>query len=193
MNTLLKYILLIFLIGLSTSHTSTKNPFYIFDSYTHETNSNHTTNTFLVETKLSRNELEHLLMKAKNNPENVEAAVKEYKEAKKNKKVKMDPFEKAIEKEIKEDSLHPLDDFQVIEITEPVKEDVSTTTLIAKKNSNLFDKLYEKNMSNKIGFIALILVVISVFVFHNLYIKNGKKIYKKALYYRNEEYMLKNY
>ena len=106
----------------------------------------------------------------------------------------MDPFQKEIEKEIKEDSLHPLDEFRVTEITEPIQENVNATVLIAKSKVNLFDKLYEKNISKKFGLMVLILVIVSVFIFHNLYTKNySKKFNKDTFYFDNKEYMLKNY
>ena len=194
MNSVKLILLISVLIGFSTSHTSVHNPFYIFGSAEHDTDSNHTTKTYLVETKLSQNELEDLLADAKKNPEKVDDAVKEHKKAKKNKKPKMDPFERAIEKEIEEDSLHPLDDFQVTEITEPKQENLNATVLITKTKGNLFDKLYEKNFSKKFGFMLLLLVIISIFVFHNLYTKNcGKKFSKEGFYYKNTDYMLKNY
>lgn len=187
-------LLIIILIGFSTSQTSTTDSFDTLDSSSHGTDSNHTIKTFLIETKLTQNELENLLVKAQNNSKKVDEATKEYKEAKKNKKLKMDPFQKEIEKEIKEDSLHPLDEFRVTEITEPIQENVNATVLIAKSKINLFDKLYEKNISKKFGLMVLILVIVSVFIFHNLYTKNfSKKFNKDTFYFDNKEYMLKNY
>lgn len=187
-------LLIIILIGFSTSQTSTTDSFDTLDSSSHGTDSNHTIKTFLIETKLTQNELENLLIKAHNNSKKVNEATKEYKEAKKNKKLKMDPFQKEIEKEIKEDSLHPLDEFRVTEITEPIQENVNATVLIAKSKVNLFDKLYEKNISKKFGLMVLILVIVSVFIFHNLYTKNfSKKFNKDTFYFDNKEYMLKNY
>ena len=187
-------LLIIILIGFSTSQTSTTDSFDALDSSSHGTDSNHTIKTFLIETKLTQNELENLLIKAQNNSKKVDEATKEYKEAKKNKKLKMDPFQKEIEKEIKEDSLHPLDEFRVTEITEPIQENVNATVLIAKSKVNLFDKLYEKNISKKFGLMVLILVIVAVFIFHNLYTKNfSKKFNKDTFYFDNKEYMLKNY
>ena len=187
-------LLIIILIGFSTSQTSTTDSFDTLDSSSHGTDSNYTIKTFLIETKLTQNELENLLIKAQNNSKKVDEATKEYKEAKKNKKLKMDPFQKEIEKEIKEDSLHPLDEFRVTEITEPIQENVNATVLIAKSKINLFDKLYEKNISKKFGLMVLILVIVSVFIFHNLYTKNfSKKFNKDTFYFDNKEYMLKNY
>ena len=44
------------------------------------------------------------------------------------------------------------------------------------------------------GFIVLILVIIGVFMFHNLSLKDiGNEYNKDCFYYGNKEYMLKNY
>ena len=103
-----------------------------------------------------------------------------------------DPFQRELQREIKQDSLHPLDEFHVTEITKEQAE--QTTALLTKSKQGLFNSFYEKKYGKKSVFIVLCFVVIGVFVFHNLSSKEIQREYNKdCFYFGNKEYMLKNY
>ena len=99
----------------------------------------------------------------------------------------VDPLQKNIEQEIKEDALHPLDEFHI--------KQNEVQTLVAKPNTRFIDSLYEKRFGRFYGFLTLFL-----FIFVLMYNKeaifnekgnSGKKRYIYSSEYENErEYML---
>ena len=156
------------------------------------------TRTFLVETTLTQKELENLLNNQTNDTKSYvyqNEINDDLNQTNQVQELNDDPFQKEIQKEIKQDSLHPLDEFHVTEVTEVQEQQLSnTTTLITKTKRGIFDSLYEKKYGKKYGFIVLVLVFIGVFVFHNLSAKEiGNQYNKDCFYYGNKEYMLKNY
>ena len=164
----------------------------------HNLNSEHTNSTeyktFLVKTQLTKQELETLLQEEetklvnlKKNKTKPVKTITVVQELVNSTNATMDPLQKKIEQEIKEDALHPLPEFHI-------KEN-EVQTLVAKPNTRFIDSLYEKRFGRFYGFLTLCL-----FIFVLMYNKefmlnekgnNGKKRYIYSSEYENErEYML---
>ena len=164
------------------------------------TNQDISTRTFLVKTTLTQQELENLL---NNKTRHSKGHVYRYEvnddlyqnqtEQKQN-TLDQDPFQKELQREIKQDSLHPLDEFHVTEVSQAKQQTENSTVLLTKTQNSIFNSLYEKKFGKMYGFIVLILVIIGIFMFHNLSMKDiGNEYNKDCFYYGNKEYMLKNY
>jgi len=151
--------------------------------------------TFLVKTQLTKQELETLLQEGETKLVNLKKnKTKKHvnettfvKEVVNSTNATIDPLQKKIEQEIKEDALHPLPEFHV--------KQNEVQTLVAKPNTRFIDSLYEKRFGRFYGFLTLFL-----FIFVLMYNKelifnekgsNGKKRYIYSSEYENErEYML---
>ena len=164
------------------------------------TNEETSTRTFLVKTTLTQQELEDLLnnktRRSKGHVYRYEVNDDLYQNQtfQNQTELDQDPFQKELQREIKQDSLHPLDEFHVTEVTQPKQQTENSTVLLTKTKNNIFNSLYEKKFGKMYGFIVLILVIIGIFMFHNLSLKDfGNEYNKDCFYYGNKEYMLKNY
>lgn len=164
------------------------------------TNEETSTRTFLVKTTLTQQELEDLLnnktRRSKGHVYRYEVNDDLYQNQTYQNQTELDqdPFQKELQREIKQDSLHPLDEFHVTEVTQPKQQTENSTVLLTKTKNSIFNSLYEKKFGKMYGFIVLILVIIGVFMFHNLSLKDfGNEYNKDCFYYGNKEYMLKNY
>ena len=164
------------------------------------TNEETSTRTFLVKTTLTQQELEDLLnhktRRSKGHVYRYEVNDDLYQNQtfQNQTELDQDPFQKELQREIKQDSLHPLDEFHVTEVTQPKQQTENSTVLLTKTKNSIFNSLYEKKFGKMYGFIVLILVIIGVFMFHNLSLKDiGNEYNKDCFYYGNKEYMLKNY
>ena len=82
-----------------------------------------------------------------------------------------DPLQKKIEQEIKEDALHPLDEFHV------KKNEVKT--LVTKPNTRFIDSLYEKRFGNFYGYLTLFMFIF-VMIYNKDYIFNQKNLGKNT-------------
>ena len=60
---------------------------------------------------------------------------------------------------------------------------VNNTILLTKTKFGMYDSLYEKKYGKKYGFIFLILVIIGIFLFYNLSIKEIECQYNKDCFY----------
>ena len=166
---------------------------FILPIFSHNTTKNEAPhqNTFLIKTKLNKEQLEALLnqrgesnvnLKEKIIPEKNEneeknmTTVKEIKE-------EDDTLQEQIENEIQEDALHPLDEFHVKEV-----KTSETTTFIAKPQNRLIDSLYEKRFGNTFGLLAgLFIFMILIFGYllslsNSISKRNGGKNYQKNSY-----------
>lgn len=164
------------------------------------TNEETSTRTFLVKTTLTQKELEDLLnnktRRSKGHVYRYEVNDDLYQNQtfQNQTELDQDPFQKELQREIKQDSLHPLDEFHVTEVTQPKQQTENSTVLLTKTKNSIFNSLYEKKFGKMYGFIVLILVIIGIFMFHNLSLKDfGNEYNKDCFYYGNKEYMLKNY
>lgn len=164
------------------------------------TNEETSTRTFLVKTTLTQQELEDLLnnktRRSKGHVYRYEVNDDLYQNQtfQNQTELDQDPFQKELQREIKQDSLHPLDEFHVTEVTQPKQQTENSTVLLTKTKNSIFNSLYEKKFGKMYGFIVLILVIIGIFMFHNLSLKDfGNEYNKDCFYYGNKEYMLKNY
>ena len=164
------------------------------------TNEETSTRTFLVKTTLTQQELEDLLnnktRRSKGHVYRYEVNDDLYQNQTLQNQTELDqdPFQKELQREIKQDSLHPLDEFHVTEVTQPKQQTENSTVLLTKTKNSIFNSLYEKKFGKMYGFIVLILVIIGIFMFHNLSLKDfGNEYNKDCFYYGNKEYMLKNY
>jgi len=151
--------------------------------------------TFLVKTQLTKQELETLLqegetklvnLKKKNKTKHVNGT-NLVQEVANSTNATIDPLQKKIEQEIKEDALHPLPEFHV--------KQNEVQTLVAKPNARFIDSLYEKRFGRFYGFLTLFLFIF-VLMYNKEAIFNqkgsmGKKRYIYSSDYENErEYML---
>ena len=158
-------------------------------SYIGENNHTSELRTFLVKTKLTKEQMETLLH------QNVTLLVKKKGSDKKENATLDDDdiLQKEIEDEIMEDALHPLDEFHIKEI-----EPTNTTTLVAKQKTNtntrFIDSLYEKRFGNLSGYLTL-LFFIAVLLYNKEILFNHKDVNQNDIYSfynldSNKEYML---
>ena len=159
-------------------------------SHKEEKNQTAESRTFLVKTKLSKEQMETLLH------QNVTQLTKKQSSNKKQNTTldEDDILQKEIEDEIMEDALHPLDEFHIKEIAPS-----NTTTLVAKQKTNarFIDSLYEKRFGNISGYLTLLFfVLVLVYNKENLFNhKVGNQIDEYDNFYNfdsNKEYMLAN-
>ena len=164
--------------------------FYLFilQIFAHNTAKNDAKNaykTFLVKTQLNKEELLALLQQGetqkvnlKKNENNTEGnEVKSFAKVKENNDTaeEEDTLQEQIEKEIKEDALHPLDEFHVKQNASEVK------AFVAKTQTKFIDSLYEKKFSKIYGYLTLILFAFVLFYFKD-YIFNQKGAFGKDTY-----------
>ena len=148
----------------------------IIQIFSHQGEKNNTAEqrTFLVKTKLTKEQLETLLH------QNVTQLVKkESSKKKENKTLDEDEIlQKEIEDEIMEDALHPLDEFHIKEINPS-----NTTVLVAKQKTNnrFIDSLYERRFGNIFGYITLLFFVL-VLIYNQQMILNHKDVSQKNIY-----------
>ena len=163
----------------------------------HNLNSQHSNateyKTFLVKTQLTKQELETLLQEGetklvnlkKNKAKNATTVVNEVVNST---NATVDPLQKKIEQEIKEDALHPLDEFHI--------KQNEVQTLVTKPNTRFIDSLYEKRFGRFYGFLTLFLFIFVLMynkekIFNEKEMNNGKKRYIYSSEYDNgREYML---
>ena len=121
--------------------------------------------TYLVKTKLTKEELETLLAEGSTQLVNLKKAKKEkvhnvtVKEVTNATNRTEADLQKVIEQEIKEDALHPLHEFRV--------DQNEVKTLVTKPNARFIDSLYEKRFGKFYAYLTLIL-----FVFVMIYYKD---------------------
>ena len=163
----------------------------IIQAFSYLGDNNHTAElrTFLVKTKLTKEQMETLLH------QNVTLLVKKQGSDKKENATLDDDdiLQKEIEDEIMDDALHPLDEFHIKEI-----EPSNTTTLVAKQKTNtntrFIDSLYEKRFGNLSGYLTL-LFFIAVLLYNKEILFNHKDVNQNDIYSfynldSNKEYML---
>ena len=165
----------------------------ITEVLTHDVHEHNNTRSFLVKTKLTKEELETLL----NQREVQTTNLKKSEQSKKDEENKVnlnntnitntstveevdeayetdENLQKEIENEIMEDALKPLDEFHVKEVkTSEVKSFVAKTDDIT-----LLDFLYEKKFSKIYGYLSLLLVIF-VFIYFKDIIINKKDYIEK--------------
>ena len=143
-------------------------------SYQGENNHSAELRTFLVKTKLPKEQLEALLH------HNVTQLVKKQSSEQEDNATLDDDdiLQKEIEDEIMEDALHPLDEFHIKEI-----KPADTTTLVAKQKTNtrFIDSLYEKRFGNIYGYLTLFFFVF-VLLYNKEIIFNHKNVNQKDRY-----------
>ena len=134
--------------------------------------------TFLVKTKLTKQELENLLQQGevqlvnlKKNKTHLKTNVTLVQEMHNSTNATEDPLQKKIEQEIKEDALHPLDEFHV--------KQNEVKTLVTKPNTRFIDSLYEKRFSNFYGYLTLFMFIF-VMIYNKDYIFNQKNLGKNT-------------
>ena len=134
--------------------------------------------TFLVKTKLTKQELESLLQQGevqlvnlKKNKTHLKTNVTLVQEMHNSTNATEDPLQKKIEQEIKEDALHPLDEFHV--------KQNEVKTLVTKPNTRFIDSLYEKRFSNFYGYLTLFMFIF-VMIYNKDYIFNQKNLGKNT-------------
>ena len=148
--------------------------------------------TFLVKTKLTKEELETLLAQADTQLTNLKKAKKEkthnvtVKEVANATNHTEAELQKVIEQEIKEDALHPIHEFRV--------DQKEVKTLVTKPNARFIDSLYEKRFGKFYAYLTLILFVF-VMIYYKDIIFNQKNMDNKKNYInyfcdREKEYML---
>ena len=141
------------------------------------------TNTFLVKTKLSKEQLESLLKQDEVQLVNL-GGVPENIENQNNTKTKPDGdditteegLHREIQDEIRDDALLPLDEFKVKEIKQS-----ETTKLVARSDGRFIDLLYEKRFGKIYIYLTLIFFFFILIRFTNLK-GNDKLQYKQAQY-----------
>ena len=146
--------------------------------------------TYLVKTKLTKEELQTLLkqsetevinLKKKNKTKKTEVEVEELNST----NLTDGSLQEKIEKEIQEDALHPIDEFHKNEVK----------TLVTKPNPRFLDSLYEKRFGKFYAYLTLLLFVF-VMIYYKDSIFNQKKMDLKKPYlnncdnYNEKEYML---
>ena len=150
-----------------------------------EKNHNNSTEykTFLVKTKLTKEELQTLLKKG----EKEVTSLKKKDKTSKNITIIQEvnstnlteaSLEKKIEQEIKEDALHPIDEFHVS------KNEVKT--LVTKSNKRFIDSLYEKKFGKFYGYLTLFLFIF-VMIYYKDVIFNQKSMNIKKPYINSSE------
>ena len=148
--------------------------------------------TYLVKTKLTKEELETLLAEGSTQLVNLKKAKKEklhnvtVKEVTNATNRTEAELQKVIEQEIKEDALHPLHEFRV--------DQNEVKTLVTKPNARFIDSLYEKRFGKFYAYLTLILFVF-VMIYYKDIIFNQKNMDNKKNYInyfcdREKEYML---
>ena len=150
--------------------------------------------TFLVKTKLTKEQLEQLLkegeqetvnLKKTNKTDNNTVIIQDVNST----NVTDGSLEKKIEQEIREDALHPIDEFHVN------KNEVKTLVTTTTPNTRFIDSLYEKKFSKFWGYLTLILFFYVMIQYKDAIFNqkriNVKKPYINNFNYNNEkEYML---
>ena len=151
----------------------------IFSHKAQKNTTNHQQNTFLIKTKLNKEQLEALLnqgadskafLKKEKIPENEKkiensTSVEEVNNASNEAE---DTLQEQIENEMKEDALHPLDEFQVKE----VKTSETTTAFIAKAQNGAIDSLFEKRFENTYGLLLILFIFVSLIFGYVIYLGN---------------------
>ena len=145
---------------------------FILQIFAHNAPKNETKNdykTFLIKTQLSKEELLALLQQGETENVNLKKneSIKEENEIKSFAKLQEinntvqnnDTLQQQIEKEIKEDALHPLDEFHMKLNTSEVK------AFVAKPQNRFIDSLYEKKFSKIYGYLTLFLFAFVLFYF----------------------------
>ena len=140
--------------------------------FAHNAPKNETKNdykTFLIKTQLSKEELLALLQQGETEKVNLKKneSIKEENEIKSFAKLQEinntvqnnDTLQQQIETEIKEDALHPLDEFHLRQNASEVK------AFVAKPQNRFIDSLYEKKFSKIYGYLTLFLFAFVLFYF----------------------------
>ena len=151
----------------------------IFSHKAQKNATNHPQNTFLIKTKLNKEQLESLLnqggehkvfLKKEKIPENEEKIQNStsVEEVNNTSIEEEDTLQEQIENEIKEDALHPLDEFQVKE----VKTSETTTAFIAKTQNRAIDSLFEKRFENTYGLLLILFIFVSLIFGYVIYLGN---------------------
>ena len=134
--------------------------------------------TFLVKTKLAKEELETLLQEKEKLLVNKPVVIKEIKNTTNS---TANSLEHKIEQEIKADALAPLHEFLVNQ------SEVQTLVTTQPKNRRLIDALYEKRFGKFYAYLTLLLFIF-VMIYYKDIIFNQKKIKSKNPYANNFDY-----
>ena len=160
----------------------------LFLSYCHNLKSGEHNNsteykTFLVKTKLSKEELQTLLKQGeseitnlkKNKTHNNTVVILEVNST----NLTDGALQKKIEQEIKEDSLHPIHEFHL--------NQSEVTTLVTKPKTRFIDSLYEKKFGKIYGYLTLFFFAF-VMIYYKDIIFNQKKLNTKTPYFNKFEF-----
>ena len=140
-------------------------------------NSTHTHKSFLVKTQLTKEQLITLLKEGEANLRIKETENKKEENLTKTEveEVNNTQFDDAalqeqIEDEIKDDALHPLDEFHVRENPTEVK------TFVTKQDKTFIDTLYEKKFGKIYGYLILLLCIFVLIRYKDILFGKGEKI-----------------
>ena len=145
------------------------------------------TNTFLVKTNLTKEQLQALLKEGEAKLVNLKQKNGvEVKETHNNTQTKTDGdditteegLHREIQDEIRDDALLPLDEFRVKGVNQ---SETNTTTLIAKTDGRFIDLLYERRFGKIYIYLTLIFFIFALIKFNNMK-GNDKLQYKKVQY-----------
>ena len=152
-------------------------------------------NTFLVKTKLTKEELETLLAEGQTKLVNLKKKEKKLKEQSNTLVVEEitnttnqteEELQKVIEQEIKDDALHPIDEFR--------KAQNEVKTLVTKPKTRFIDSLYEKRFGKFYAYMTLILFIIAMFYYKDIIFNqknmDNKKNYINYFCDKEKEYIL---
>ena len=181
-NILILYILFIEIFA----HNNTKD----------HTNHSSELKTFIVKTKLTKEELEELLAKSETaflylrQKENKNQTLNSEKNNNNTVEIPPENLEKQIEEQIKKEALNPLKDFHVKEM----KDSNITKAFISKEEKVIIDSFYEEKYGRIYGFLILFSIIFAIFYFREFLFKK-KEIMKKNPYSNlfesdTNEYML---
>ena len=145
------------------------------------------TNTFLVKTNLTKEQLQALLKEGEAKLVNLKQKNGvEVKETHNNTQTKTDGdditteegLHREIQDEIRDDALLPLDEFRFKGVNQ---SETNTTTLIAKTDGRFIDLLYERRFGKIYIYLTLIFFIFALIKFNNMK-GNDKLQYKKVQY-----------
>ena len=152
--------------------------------------------TYLVKTKLTKEELESLLKEEETHLVNLRKQKGNHTSGNKSTTVEKVEhsgnltdyeFEKKIENQIRDDALHPVHEFRL--------EKNEVQTLVTKSDARFMNFLYEKRFGKFYGYLTLILFIFVLCYYNNIIFNQKKCINKKDYinsYYndKEKEYML---
>ena len=137
--------------------------------------------TFLVKTKLTKEELQTLLKQGESEITNLKKHQTQNNTAfiVNSTNLTDSTLQKKIEQEIKEDALHPIHEFHL--------NQSEVTTLVTKPKTRFIDSLYEKRFGKFYGYLTLFLFVF-VMIYYKDIIFNQKQLNTRKPYIKNYDY-----